>query len=133
MENHERKERVSVDEYTVEHILPQNVNLSVEWKSDLGAEWERIQKTWLHTLGNLTLTGYNSEYSDRPFAEKRDMEGGFAESPLRLNQLLGSLTTWNEDIIKTRAQKLAEQAATVWTVPSLEASVVEAYQPNTST
>jgi predicted transport protein len=133
LENYGRKERVPVDEYTIEHIMPQNENLSAQWKVALGPEWERIQKTYLHTLGNLTLTGYNSEYSDRPFAERRDMEGGFVQSPLRLNQGLGSLTTWNEDSICTRAQKLAEQAATVWPAPSLEASVVEAYQPKTST
>src|SRR5439155_26795744 len=52
MENHGRKERVPVDEYTIEHILPQNENLSSQWKADLGPEWERIQKTWLHTRVN---------------------------------------------------------------------------------
>ncbi len=67
MENHNRKERVPVDEYTIEHILPQNENLHAKWREALGPEWRRIQETWLHTLGNLTLTGYNSEYSDRPF------------------------------------------------------------------
>jgi len=66
-----------VDEYTIEHILPQNPNLSVEWKNALGPDWEHVQQAWLHTLGNLTLTGYNSEYSDRPYSEKRDMTGGF--------------------------------------------------------
>lgn len=91
LENHGRMERVPVDEYTIEHILPQNENMSDSWKSDLGPEWERIQKTYLHTLGNLTLTGYNSEYSDRPFSEKRDMPGGFAQSPLRLNESLRTL------------------------------------------
>ena len=69
-----------VDEYTIEHIMPQNENLSSEWRAELGPEWERIQKTYLHTLGNLTLTGYNSEYSDRPFIEKLNMKGGFAEA-----------------------------------------------------
>ena len=133
LENHARKERVPVDEYTIEHIMPQNENLSAQWKAALGPEWERLQKTYLHTLGNLTLTGYNSEYSDRPFAEKRDMKGGFAQSPLRLNQGLGSLTTWNEDGIRIRAQQLAKLAATVWAAPSLDPSVVEAYQPKTST
>lgn len=59
------------------------------WRSALGEDWQRIQQTWLHTLGNLTLTGYNSEYSDRPFSEKRDMEGGFKQSPLRVNEGLG--------------------------------------------
>ena len=72
-ENHGRKERVPVDEYTIEHIMPQNEALPAAWQTELGPEWQRVQETWLHTLGNLTLTGYNSEYSDRPFAEKRDM------------------------------------------------------------
>jgi len=59
LENHGRKEHVPVDEYTIEHILPQNEDLSAEWQADLGPEWRRIQETYLHTLGNLTLTGYN--------------------------------------------------------------------------
>lgn len=131
LENYGRKERVPVDEYTIEHIMPQNENLSTEWKAALGAEWERIQKTYLHTLGNLTLTGYNSEYSDRPFTGKRDMEGGFAQSPLRLNQGLGVLETWDEEKMQERGRRLAEQAASVWTAPRLDASVIEAYEPRT--
>src|SRR5690625_125491 len=74
LENHGRKERVPVDEYTIEHILPQNENLSAKWREALGSDWQRVQESWLHSLGNLTLTGYNAEYSDRPFAEKRDMQ-----------------------------------------------------------
>lgn len=128
LENFGRKERVSVDEYTIEHILPQNENLSAKWRADLGPEWERIQKTYLHTLGNLTLTGYNSEYSDRPFTQKRDMPGGFAESPLRLNQGLGTLTVWNEMTISQRAKRLAQQAAKVWAAPELTPEILEAYK-----
>ena len=56
--------------------MPQNVNLSKAWKQNLGEDWERIHQTWLHTPGNLTLTGYNSKYSDKSFAEKRDTVGG---------------------------------------------------------
>lgn len=129
LENHGRKERVLVDEYTIEHILPQNENLSAAWKTALGPEWERVQKTWLHTLGNLTLTGYNSEYSDRLFAEKRDMKGGFKESPLKLNAGLGQLTQWNEDAIKARAERLSEMAVKVWRTPKLTPDVLAAYKP----
>ena len=129
LENHARKERVPVDEYTIEHILPQNDQLSAAWKSALGPEWERIQKTWLHTLGNLTLTGYNSEYSDRPFNEKRDMEGGFKASPLRVNAGLGQLDTWNEAAIKDRAGRLADIAVDVWAAPQLAADILSAYRP----
>ena len=129
LENHARKEHVPVDEYTIEHILPQNENLSAKWKADLGAEWERIQKTWLHTLGNLTLTGYNPELSDRLFTEKRDMTGGFAESPLRMNQELAKLDRWTEDAIKWRAATLAGRAVGVWGAPSLPGDVLDAYKP----
>jgi predicted transport protein len=129
MENHGRKERVAVAEYTIEHILPQSENLSKAWKEALGAEWERIREIWLHTLGNLTLTGYNSEYSDRAFVEKRDMPGGFKESPLRLNQGLGHLEQWNEETIKARAQCLSEAAVAVWCAPQLAADVLTTYQP----
>jgi predicted transport protein len=128
-ENYGRKEPVPVDEYTIEHILPQNEQLSPAWRTSLGTEWQRIQQTYLHTLGNLTLTGYNSEYSDRLFAEKRDMEGGFKQSPLKLNDGLGQLEEWGEQTIQARATKLAGLAVQVWAGPHLDAAVLEAYQP----
>jgi predicted transport protein len=134
MENFERKERVSVDEYTIEHILPRSDDdaskLSAKWREALGLEWENIWTNYRHTLGNLTLTGYNSEYSNRPFAEKRDMVGGFKESPLRLNAGLGQLDTWDESAIKTRADKLAERATGVWSAPRLAPDILEAYHTN---
>jgi uncharacterized protein with ParB-like and HNH nuclease domain len=91
LENHDRKERVNVSEYTIEHILPQNTNLNHDWREALGPDWEKIQQKYVHTLGNLTLTGYNSEYSDKFFTDKRDMKGGFRESPLKLNRGLANL------------------------------------------
>jgi predicted transport protein len=127
MENFGRKERVPVTEYTIEHILPQNEYLSAEWCTALGPEWQRIQENWLHTLGNLTLTGYNSEYSDRPFVEKRDMAGGFKDSPLKLNEGLGSLQVWNEAAIQERAERLADMAVKVWSMPVLPAETLAAY------
>ncbi|MDQ6927582.1 MAG: DUF262 domain-containing protein [Actinomycetota bacterium] len=129
LENYDRKERVPVDEYTIEHIMPQNENLSAEWRDALGPEWERVHETKLHTLGNLTLTGYNSEYSDRPFVEKRDMKGGFQESPLRLNEGLATVDTWNEAAIEQRAERLATVAVNVWRGPALDADVLGAYKP----
>ncbi len=129
LENYGRKERIGVDEYTIEHILPQNENLTKEWQNALGPEWERIHETWLHTLGNLTLTGYNTEYSDHPFANKRDMPGGFIESPLRLNKELGQIEQWNEAMIKARAQRLSKIAISVWQAPRLGLDVLEAYNP----
>lgn len=133
LENYGRKERVPVNEYEIEHIMPQNPNLSIQWQAELGPEWQRIQKTYLHTLGNLTLTGYNPENSDNPFAEKRDMkEFGFKLSPLRLNHGLGQVDQWNEASIKTRAGKLADMALEVWTSPKLAADVLAAYRPKTT-
>ena len=133
LENHGRKERVAVDEYTIEHILPQNENLSPRWRDALGEEWQRIQQTWLHTLGNLTLTAYNSDYSDRPFVEKRDMpdapEKGLKQSPLKLNQGLGVLGAWNEDTIKERAARLAEMGVGVWPAPKLSQDILDTYRP----
>lgn len=128
LENYDRKERVVLDDYTIEHIMPQNENLSGRWKADLGAEWQRVHETWLHTLGNLTLTGYNSEYSDRPFTDKRDMTGGFKESPLRLNLGLGALDNWDEGQIKARAQRLSGMAVNVWRLPTLNAETLATYR-----
>jgi uncharacterized protein with ParB-like and HNH nuclease domain/predicted transport protein len=129
LENQGRKEPVRVDEFTIEHVLPQNENLSAPWRATLGQDWQSIQQTWLHTLGNLTLTGYNSEYSDRPFADKRDMQGGFRESPLRLNAGLGQLDLWNEDAIKARAEVLGKKAEQVWEYPAVEPETLDAYRP----
>ena len=132
LENFGRKERVPVDEYTIEHIMPQNEDLSSTWRTELGPEWKRIHENWLHTLGNLTLTGYNSEYSDKPFVEKRDMKGGFKESPLRVNAGLGQLETWNEDAMQLRAGKLAGEILKVWPAPTLPQGILEAYKPATA-
>ncbi|WP_164119189.1 DUF262 domain-containing protein [Sphingorhabdus sp. Alg239-R122] len=128
-ENHGRKERVPVNEYTIEHIMPQSENLSAKWKTDLGDDWERVHETYLHTLGNLTLTGYNSEYGDRPFQEKRDMKGGFKESPIRLNEGLGEADSWDENAITTRANKFASKVCDVWSAPTVNNDILEAYKP----
>jgi len=127
LENHDRKERVSVDEYTIEHIMPQNTELSEEWRADLGPDWKRIHEIWLHKLGNLTLTGYNSEYGDKPFSEKRDMKRGFRDSPLRINEGLGQIEKWDEDAIKNRAQRLAKVAVEVRKAPKLPEGSLKEY------
>ena len=110
MENADRpKERVNVDDYTIEHIMPQNRNLPEQWREELGGNWKEVQEKYLHTIGNLTLTEYNSELSDRSFLEKRNMEGGFGESPIKLNRVLGTLEKWDERQILSRAKDLAEK------------------------
>ncbi len=130
LENHGRKERVSVNEYTIEHIMPQH--LTTEWQEALGEDCKRIHEAYLHTLGNLTLTGYNAEYSDRSFAEKRDMEGGFKESPLRVNEGIGILKKWNEKAIRSRANRLAKKAGVIWSTPSWPRDAIDIYLPKAS-
>lgn len=120
LENFKRnKELVDPENYTIEHILPQNPRLSEAWQTELGENWKEIQAKYLHTIGNLTLTEYNSEYSDRPFAEKREMKGGFAVSPLFLNKGLGQLQQWTEEEIQDRAQELALWATQIWAYPDI--------------
>ncbi|WP_010494814.1 DUF262 and DUF1524 domain-containing protein [Paenibacillus elgii] len=127
LENFNRKEIVDIESYTIEHIMPQNPNLSAEWRLDLGVDWEEVQNTYLHTLGNLSLTRYNSELSDKPFIVKRDMDGGFADSPLRLNKGLGKLSVWNKDEITKRASSLADQAVKVWEYPNISDEALSKY------
>ncbi len=144
-EHHENNELMLVEDYTIEHILPQNEALSADWQAELGPEWQRIQRTWLHTLGNLTLTGYNSEYRDFPFCFKRDQVKnkhgdlvGFAHSPLRLNKqsfmindqqfTLGNVPKWTEDSIIARSNALATKAVSVWHSPKLDESILGAYK-----
>lgn len=128
LENQDRKEIVDIESYTIEHIMPQNKNLAPQWRVDLGEEWEEVQKTFLHTLGNLTLTRYNSELSDRPFLYKRDLEGGFADSPLRLNRSLSKLEKWDGDSIKERGKLLANEAVKVWEYPMVSEEVLSKYK-----
>ncbi len=129
LENFDRKERVYTHEYTKEHIMPQK--LTEEWERDLGENFQEIHNKYLHTIGNLTLTGYNSEYRNRSFQEKRDMEKGFKDSPLRLNQGLRGLKSlsFGEEEIKKRANDLADLALKIWTYPKLDAETLEKYKP----
>lgn len=133
VENYGRKEVVDVESYTIEHIMPQNSNLSDEWKKELGDKWKEIQKIYLHTIGNLTLTGYNSEYSDASFKTKRDMKDrnnmaiGFKDSPIRLNKSLGLLELWNEEEIKKRAEEIVKAATIVWAYPKIDKLALDKY------
>ncbi|MDQ3692999.1 MAG: DUF262 and DUF1524 domain-containing protein [Chloroflexota bacterium] len=129
LENHDRdKEQVNVESFTIEHVMPQNENLSPAWQKALGLDWKRIQETYLHTIGNLTLTGYNSELSDHSFPEKLKMTGGFRDSPIRLNRDLALLETWNEGSIQTRAARLADVAVQVWPAPHLPEATLASYR-----
>lgn len=129
LENYKRKELVNVDNYTIEHVMPQNPNLSEEWRNMLGENWKTVQESYLHTIGNLTLTGYNSELSDRPYRQKKTIEGGFNDSPIRLNDTLRKAESWREEEILSRAKELAFKASGIWTSPNLTEEQLEYYKP----
>lgn len=127
LENFGRKEPVKIDEYTLEHIMPQNEKVPLVWREELGENWKEIYDKYLHRIGNLTLTGYNSELSDSSFKEKQTMEGGFKDSPIRLNSDLATLDKWNESSIKNRSKYLAEKALQIWTCPTLPVEILQKY------
>ncbi|MFP6223741.1 DUF262 domain-containing protein [Helicobacter pylori] len=126
LENLDTKEPVNTQKCTIEHIMPQT--LEEEWKRDLGENFQAIHDKYLHTIGNLTKTGYNTEYRNRSFQEKRDMEKGFKQSPLKLNQSLKDLESFGEKEIEKRANDLADWALKIWTYPKLEAETLEKYK-----
>ena len=128
LENYKNKAPIIIENFTIEHIMPQNPKLSIEWQQELGPTWKDVQKTYLHTIGNLTLTAYNSEMSDNPFMIKMDMEGGLKESALRLNAYLVKLTEWNEQRIKERAKILADKAKEIWEYPEMTDAKLAPYR-----
>ncbi|MEG4504272.1 DUF262 domain-containing protein [Microcoleus sp. F6_B4] len=105
------KEQVNKQNLTIEHIIPQTSKLNSQWKSMLGANYADVQKKFLHTLGNLTLTGYNTEIGDKPFDEKKSF---YLQSNVSLNKYFQDITIWNTDAIKKRAENLADIAIQVW-------------------
>ena len=118
LEEFDKKEKIiTPNDFTIEHIMPQNENLSQDWRNELGSNWREIQKKYLHTIGNLTLTVYNSELGDKPFSKKLTMKGGYIESGLRLNSFIREQNHWNEDTIKKRAKLLADKALKIWQYP----------------
>lgn len=126
LENFDTKEPVDTQKCEKEHIMPQTLN--PEWQRDLGENFEAIYEKYLHTIGNLTLTGYNSVYSNKSFQEKQGMEGGFKDSPLRLNQGLRNLESFGEKEIEKRANDLADWALKIWTYPKLDLETLEEYK-----
>ena len=104
--------------YSIEHIMPQN--LTPIWAKELGADYEQIHAQWIDRIANLTLTGYNSKYSNSPFSEKRDMQNGFAESGLRLNTWVAAQSSWGLTELEKRNQLLMNRALTIWAMPETE-------------
>ena len=128
LENHGSKESSDTALYTIEHIMPQSENLPPAWRQMLGEDWRAIQETWLHRLGNLTLTGYNSSYSDRPFEEKKKIPGGFEDSAVRLNKYLREQAAWTVPQMKARGEALASKAMKIWPKLEVAAELIEEAQ-----
>lgn len=104
------KEKIETDSLSIEHIMPQNKNLSKSWQNMLGENWEQVHDRYLHTLGNLTLTGYNSELGDKPFDVKKDMLEN-PENPTHITILYTDVLDkeeWNENAIIERAKRLTK-------------------------
>lgn len=106
---HAHKEQVPYDKLTIEHVMPQTLN--DEWKDQLGMDWQMVHELHLHTLGNLTLTAYNSELSNEPYATKRKL---LSESHIELNSVFSGVGAWTGQNIKDRAKILSEIALQVW-------------------
>lgn len=103
-------------EYSIEHIMPQH--LTAAWVTSLGEDHEAIHTNWLHRLANLTLTAYNSRYSNSPFADKRDMVHGFKDSGLRVNQWIGQKENWGLPELEERDQLLRNRITGIWPHPT---------------
>ena len=127
IENHANKTQIEFSNYTVEHILPQGDNLPTPWKEALGDDWKNKFETWVQTIGNITLTLYNSELSNHTFTKKKSMDGGFIESQLKLNKFVVNCEEWNDLKIKARAQDLFKYCLSVWERPIIEQSILEKY------
>jgi len=127
LESWDNKLSVSLNDLTTEHIIPQTENLSADWKNSLGSNWNEIWLRCLHTIGNLTLTKYNSQMSDSSFLNKVNMHGGFKEHPLRLNKYIVSQTSWGEEQVSERAAQLGEIARKVWPYPVLSETELAPY------
>ncbi len=123
LENFNNREKVDVENLTeakkegltFEHIMPQK--LSSSWEKDLGENFDQTHEKYINTLGNITLTAYNSSLSNKPFKEKVSKENGFKDSRLWLNQYLIGLEKWGEKEICARAEVLGKRALSIWKFP----------------
>ena len=123
------KEVVDISEkITVEHIMPQDIRSSEEWKKSLGENFEYVHKEFVHRIGNLTLTGNNSKLSNYSFTTKINIKNGFKESNIKLSRDLSDLKDWNENEINNRALRLFQIATEIWRYPQI--SVSDEYSEN---
>lgn len=125
------KQPISVGmEYQIEHIMPQTIDDKIEWQEMLGENWQTVHDEYCNNLGNLTLTGANSELSNNPFEDKlNDPRYGFKKSPYALNDYIKEQTKWTKDQIVERAEKLGDIALAIWKYPKVDPQIVESFKP----
>ena len=126
LENAGYQEPSPVQKYSIEHIMPQEINGIPQWQEMLGSTWAECHETHLHRLGNLTLTAYNSTYSNRPFDEKKSIEGGFRQSAVRLNEDVRDQPQWSATEIEARGDRLAARALGIWPHHEADAQSIQA-------
>ena len=114
----EGKEQLVTTNLTIEHVLPQTKNLSTAWQQMLGVNWQADRDRYLHTLGNLTLTGYNSELGDKPFDEKKELLSEVHTKVVKLYETIKCCNEWNAATIEARADVLSKKVAELYAVES---------------
>lgn len=119
LENYYHKEPIDLNtaNYTIEHIMPQNIEHNLSWQQMLGEDWQEVHSLYLHTLGNLTITGYNAEMSNKSFGEKVNGESGFKHSHLKLNESIVQCDVWNKKAIQRRTNILTDIILKIWKYP----------------
>lgn len=119
LENYYHKEPIDLNtaNYTIEHIMPQNIEHNLSWQQMLGEDWQEVHSLYLHTLGNLTITGYNAEMSNKSFGEKVNGESGFKHSHLKLNESIAQSDVWNKKAIQRRTNILTDIILKIWKYP----------------
>ena len=120
LENYYHKEPIDLNtaNYTIEHIMPQNIEHNLSWQQMLGEDWQEVHNSlYLHSLGNLTITGYNAEMSNKSFGEKVNGESGFKHSHLKLNESIAQCDVWNKKAIQRRTNILTDIILKIWKYP----------------
>lgn len=117
------KEHLITDNLTIEHIMPQNKNISSAWQKMLGPDWMEVKEKYLNTLGNLTLTGYNSELGDKPFDEKKELLASVHTKVVALYEGVKDCEAWNKDTIESRAEDLSDKILELYPITMPEALI----------
>lgn len=119
LENYYHKEPIDLNtaNYTIEHIMPQNIEHNLSWQQMLGEDWQEVHSLYLHSLGNLTITGYNAEMSNKSFVEKVNGESGFKHSHLKLSESIAQCDVWNKKAIQQRTNILTDIILKIWKYP----------------